>query len=161
MFLIVGIGWAKPVPINPNNFKNTKKGIVAVSLAGVCANFILAFVAFWLLIFELKFINFTDSSSVLLEGIGYLFFRFFLYSVFINVSLIAFNLLPISPLDGFRLVAAFAPNSKFTYFMSRYGSFILLGIIIIGSIIPAADILGMYISWVQYLVYKLIALVLG
>ncbi|MDR1917761.1 MAG: site-2 protease family protein [Christensenellaceae bacterium] len=98
-FLLIGFGWAKPVPINPYNFRNFKKGSFLVSIAGIVTNLIIGFVAslFWVLL--------RDSGSVWVE--------FFYFVVLVNVSFAVFNFLPIPPLDGFNIWASLSkPNNR-------------------------------------------------
>lgn len=125
-FFIIGFGWAKPVPVNPLKFKNYKKGIVLVSLSGVVANFILAFLFAGLY-----------ALSTLLKGSSMLilFIQQFLYfAVSINISLLVFNILPIYPLDGFNVISVlFKKESKFYKFMIQYGNIILLTLVFVMS----------------------------
>ena len=94
-------GWAKPVPFNPYNLKNRRIGELLIALAGPASNFLIAFV------FGL-FIRFGVGPSVI-------FFQLCLYIVLINISLAVFNLIPIPPLDGSKvLFAAFPENPKWT-----------------------------------------------
>jgi Zn-dependent protease len=89
-------GWAKPVPINPNNFKNIKLGEIVVSLAGVFVNFSI----FILLLLVIKFAELNDQSVRILLKIAQ-----------INFGLFYFNLLPIPPLDGYHFLANILPSS--------------------------------------------------
>lgn len=153
MFLLLGFGWAKPVPINTNNFKNRTRGIVLVSLAGVVTNVLMAFLSFGLLnLAQLLFSQVTVWASFTVWFYQFWYYLF-LYSVIVNITLAAFNILPLYPLDGYRVIEAFFPNSKFCRFMRRYGSYILLGLIlvsyILGKYIWFLDIFGMYLRWVQ------------
>jgi Zn-dependent protease len=94
---LIGFGWAKPVPINPYNFKNIRRDTALVSLAGPASNFIMAGVSILLLnIFGL-------SSNTLLFNILAAFAQ-------INIILGLFNLLPLGPLDGFKIVSGFLPT---------------------------------------------------
>ncbi len=166
MFFIVGFGWAKPVPINPDNFKNKRVGIFTTAISGVTMNLIIAFLCFGLSNLVLLVPSDVLVKSNFVYAMFKLLYYFFYFSTLINVSLIAFNLLPIYPLDGFRVVQAFTkPTNPYVKFMEQYGSFVLLGVIILsrllGNIAPALDIFGMYFEWVQTIVDKLFKLIWG
>ncbi len=111
MFLVLGFGYAKPVPIDPRNFTNFRRGYFQVSIAGVVTNFLIAFISYPLLMVVLRFvpdIMYFDEFLI----------YFFLYMVNVNLWLMVFNLLPMYPLDGFRLVELFSkPQNKFVRFM--------------------------------------------
>ncbi len=160
MMLFVGFGWAKPVPVDFRNFKNVKKGVVTVSLAGVAANFVLAFLSY-LLGFLMILIFGGMQASEFASRVFLLFYVFFFYSVSVNLSLIAFNLLPLYPLDGYRVLQAVAPKSKVTDFLGRYGNYILIGLVVLGSIVPSLDVLEIYIGFVDDLFLKLFSLIFG
>ncbi len=130
-FLLLGFGWAIPVPINPNNFKNRRAGCIAVSLAGIGVNLLLAFIA--------------SFFYVLLIGKtvwAYLFF----YMMFINIVFATFNLLPIAPLDGFSLVESLAPQSAYVRFMKENR---LVALIILLVVIYFTNILGYMQVWLS------------
>lgn len=161
MFLLVGFGFAKPVPVNPYNFKDLRKGMLLVSFAGVIANFIQMILAFGLWIgFGCAARVYAGESAFL---IYLLFFLncFMLFACLLNAVLIAFNLLPIYPLDGFRVVESLTPyDNAYVRFMRRYGQYILIGIVVIGFVfdrvgIPQADVFGMYLQAVQNGIQKL------
>lgn len=128
-FLLIGFGWAKPVPINPAKFRSYKKNGTWVLFSGVLANFILAFIFSGLLYFfgMTLLMEYYANSSLLC---------FFLYHMLtfcytINIVLAIFNLLPIPPLDGFNLISLWTKyNNKFVQFMSRYGFIVLIILII-------------------------------
>ena len=136
-------GWAKPVPINPRNFRDPKKDIIRVSLAGPASNIILAVIASLLL--RLPFLRIVQSPRAV-----------FVLSlvVFINLILAVLNLIPIPPLDGSRVLTALLPPQMAYKFgrLDSYGFIILiillsLGIIniILGSIvIPLYNLLMFY-----------------
>lgn len=153
MMLFAGFGWAKPVPINPYNFRNYRKGLFLVSIAGVVTNIILAFIFFLLFIL----IELTLAKNTLF----YLFLsNFAVYCVQFNLSLAAFNLLPVFPLDGFRIIESFTrPYNKFCVFMRKYGSYILLGLIVLSYISPALDFISIYTSSIKNFILNLFNLI--
>ncbi|MFO7524903.1 MAG: site-2 protease family protein [Ignavibacteriaceae bacterium] len=112
------IGWAKPVPVNRNNFKNPLKDDALVSFAGPLSNLILAIIFAILLSL---FYNFQITSSELV-------FNLLWYGVFFNVFLFAFNLLPIPPLDGSHILFDFFPNKLTAKYLGIgfYGTIILI-----------------------------------
>ncbi len=130
--LILGFGWAKPVPVNSRNYRNFKRGEAIVSLAGVFMNLMLV-LAFSLLTLFFLWMSVHKSyrwlSSEFLWQILY-------YGISINVTLMLFNLLPLYPLDGyhiFELLFARVLPPKFFFFTRRYGRYILIGLLIIIS----------------------------
>ncbi|MBO3446238.1 MULTISPECIES: site-2 protease family protein [Clostridia] len=105
MMLIFKIGWARPVPVNPNNFKNYKVGNVLVSLSGALGNILTAIVCMML------------NKVVRMEAINMILGMTMLY----NISFAAFNLLPIPPLDGWGVISSFIPY-KYNEFVYKYES---------------------------------------
>ncbi len=124
MLLFVGFGWAKPVPINMGYIR-TRSGLIMVAAAGIVANMIMAFIAV-LLIRLLA----PESSSLL----GLLLY----YMMQINIMLAAFNLIPIPPLDGSKILMGFLSHQA-GYLLSRlepYGFFIIIGLLYMGALDP-------------------------
>ena len=117
--LIVHIGWAKPVHVNPNNFKNYKVGNVIVSLAGVTANIIISIIC----VIIKKHVNMYAITEITSAIIIY------------NVSFAAFNLLPIPPLDGWGVISSFIPYkyNEIAYKYESMSSIIFLVLIITGA----------------------------
>ncbi|MFH1462189.1 MAG: site-2 protease family protein [bacterium] len=112
-------GWAKPVPINPYNFRDQKYGSAKTALAGPASNLLIA------LIFGLALRFFPQILFV--SGLGLMFS----YIIYINILLAVFNLLPIPPLDGSHILFTFLPRSFLTLkmFLSQFGFFFLLIVI--------------------------------
>ncbi|MGL4534757.1 MAG: site-2 protease family protein [Fusobacteriaceae bacterium] len=116
------IGWAKPVPVNYNNFKNGRWGEFFVSSAGIFTNFILAFLT-------ALFIKFFFNDIIELN-----IFPYFAYFISINLILGIFNLLPVPPLDGSKIIASFLnEDSRYWIFsLEKYGIFIILALSYLG-----------------------------
>lgn len=123
----VGFGWARPVPVNAFNFKNPRKGVILVSLAGPASNIALATVA--AIVFRL-------SEPLLAGGMGAAFIFILETIIFLNLYLAFFNLIPIPPLDGSGVLSALLPLEYARKYesMSRYGIFVLIGLIVLGGI---------------------------
>lgn len=132
LFLMVfGIGFAKPVPVDPGNFKRGRKSELRVAVAGVLINLLIGVVS--CLLYSI-FKNFFPTLFA--NGfIGFLYEQFFLNMISINFMFAFFNLLPLYPLDGYRVVSALSKqDNKFLYFMRRYSFFIML-ILLISSVL--------------------------
>lgn len=127
MLLLVGFGWAKPVPINPRNFRNIRRDEIIVSLAGVVTNFLIAFVAMG--VFMLVAYVFKVQNELVLNLL--------LPFVTINLGLCIFNLIPIPPLDGYHVLENLLirrVNPNFFLYFERYGNFILIALLLTGAL---------------------------
>ncbi|MBP8763121.1 MAG: site-2 protease family protein [Acetoanaerobium sp.] len=124
MLFIMRFGWAKPVPINENNFRHERLGLFFVSIAGITMNLILALIFQLILFFTADIVQLSAYVDVM-RGI-----------VWINIMLAAFNLLPIPPLDGSKIIYTFLPkNLRFTFYKyESYGSIILIILLLTGGI---------------------------
>lgn len=133
--LLMGFGWAKPCPVNTRNFENPRKGMALTALAGPLSNLALAFV---FAIFASLTIFISSLVPITTETMWYAFYYtyiFFYYGTFLNVSLAIFNLLPIPPLDGSRIVGLFlSPKAYFAYMQyERYiGIAFMVAVIVLG-----------------------------
>ena len=124
--ILLGFGWAKPVPVNPRNFKNYRRDNALVSLAGPLSNFICALIA----IFVNK-VLINIFRTILLSGAAQTAIYYAVtaldYFAIINLSLAVFNLLPIRPLDGSNILAYFLP-AKANAFLYKYTNYIQIGL---------------------------------
>ena len=115
--LLIGIGWTKPITINPTNFKKFRSGIAKVSLSGILANLMLCVLGSFLYVLSLNLIG--DVADLIVITFEYL--------MVINAFLFVFNVLPIYPLDGFIFISSFMRNdNKFIQFNYKYSGKILL-----------------------------------
>ena len=132
------VGWAKPVEINPLNFKKYRKGMALTSVMGVVTNLIIAFVSCGIYMLLFTFGNLANRFVLYIA----IFFNL-LFSL--NIALAVFNFLPIPPLDGFNFIDSVTSSENgFVNFMRKNGLWILLLIMIVFS-----DFLSIIISWVS------------
>ncbi len=131
LIFVLHFGWAKPVIVNPNNFKNPKRDMVLVALAGPLTNLILAALfGLGVKLISGSYIIGSEPSELTI-----VLYRMLFFGVIINVSLAIFNMLPIPPLDGSRLIGAIVPdryNMQYRKF-EKVGTMFLMGILLIGA----------------------------
>lgn len=147
MLVVFHFGYAKPVPVDPRNFRNPKLGMTLVSLAGVTVNLILSF-------FFTMFLTIVKVYAVINNYLLLFVYYLFYAGAFYNITLMLFNLLPLYPLDGFRLVESFTkPMNRVTRFLRNYSLFILLALIGMGVVVDIIrNITGAYgVSWLEWL----------
>jgi len=140
MLFFVGFGWAKPVPVDYYRLKNTRFGLFSVALAGCAVNILIAIIALFLLQFSA--ISSNPAYSIIFPIV-----------VKINIILGSFNLIPIPPLDGSKIVMSFLPTEAQEYLhrLEPYGFFILAFLLYTGLLDPV-------ISFMQNLIYALIVM---
>jgi len=142
-------GGAKPVPVNPYNFRNPKRGMAITAAAGPLSNLLL--IAVTIIAFKTLIIfGFIDQYEVVsrfnYDEMNFIDI-FFIYTVMINTVLMAFNLIPIPPLDGSKILMGFLSDEHAYKFesMSKYGLYILFGLLFLGSFMDFS-IIGMIIN---------------
>ena len=138
-FIIFKFGWAKPVPINPSNFKNPVRDSALVAIAGPLMNIIIAFVSYALY----KYLSVSPAIS-----------EFLRWNVWINLILAVFNLIPLPPLDGWRVASIFFPRLMFDRRLETYGFIALLLLVFLGG-----NILGAYLFSVVKIILGIFELI--
>ena len=141
MMFVAGFGWAKPVPVDPRYFKKTKQGMALTALAGPVSNLALAVAAMLISKAIYLYIPYSTAMDVV--------FGFLLYTLApLSIGLGLFNLIPIPPLDGSKVLAAFLPDRQYITLMryERYGILVLLALsfVGVGSSLISRGILGVY-----------------
>ena len=127
MMFFVGFGWAKPVPVDMRYFKNPKSGMALTALAGPLSNFVLAII----LLLICKYMAYTVAVTAFTLGL----YQFLFITAFLSVGLGTFNLLPIPPLDGSKVLFSFLPDRMYLKLMyyERYGMILLLAMAFLGA----------------------------
>ncbi len=135
LIMFVGFGWAKPVPVNTRYFKRPKRDMAITAVAGPLSNLLLGLVAMLFANGVLKIAIATDSYTfnsmyVVLDPIYSLLYDLFYTVAIINVGLAVFNLIPVPPLDGSRLLTALLPNHIY-YKIMQYEQYIMMGLFLL------------------------------
>ena len=150
--LLFGIGWARPVPVNPFNFKKRKRDMAITALAGPLSNILVA----------IGVVLICDIFAIALQvPVSIYVAQFVSFFISVNCVLAVFNLLPIPPLDGYRIFGAVLPD-KWTFKMAQYEQYIRFGLIIVlftGLLDPVLNFLQRYalnaVFWVAELPFRL------
>ena len=142
MLFVFGFGWAKPVPVDFSRLRDRHMAMIMVSAAGIVTNMLLSFISFFL--YRLL----APSPSSILAVLLY-------YSAHINLILAAFNLIPLPPLDGSKILMGFvSPKAQnFLFRLEPYGFFIIIGLYALGVLSPV-------ITFFEWMILSLIKLLL-
>ncbi len=128
LLLVCGFGWAKPVPVNPNNFKEPRKGMMLTAIAGPLSNLLAALAG--MIAYRLSYGKLESLTDMLY------------YFVVININLFVFNMIPVPPLDGSRVLTYFLPPKAAVWFMVNQRYF--YGVVML---LMVTGILSVPISW--------------
>ena len=129
--LLVGYGWARPVPVNSRYFKNPRKGMALTALAGPMTNLILGFLGVALYWVVLYFV----STSLVMSAVWEAVILFAYYFAMLNLTFAVFNMIPLPPFDGSRIFLVFLPP-KYYFGIMKYERYILLGVLLLMSFKP-------------------------
>lgn len=153
MLMFLGFGWAKPVMINPRNFRNPKKGMAISALAGPVSNILMAILGAIILgIINFIYYNFASNAIKFVEMAQW----FFSYFMTMNVYFAVFNFLPVPPLDGSRILSYFLPYKLSYYYnyVERYGFLVLIILLYTGILsIPLTFLSGWIITGITYILH--------
>ena len=144
MMVTAGFGWAKPVPVNPNYFKNPKRGMAVTALAGPVSNFLLALV----LLLSVRLFWLTSVAG------GWLYFL--LETAILSIGLGVFNLIPIPPLDGSKILFSLLPDKAYRTMLryERIGTVVLWVLVL-------TDVGDRFISEAIYVIFDLFCRIVG
>jgi len=150
--ILFGFGWAKPVPVNPYFFKNRKAGMAITAFAGPASNLLLAIAA----LFILKPLTTIAITSELMFEVIYAAYTFLQIFAVLNVGLAIFNLIPIPPLDGSKILNAILPQRVYFKIMQyeQYGFIVLI-------ILLNIPFFSNLISYIRGFVYDILCLIVG
>ncbi len=124
MMLVAKVGWAKPVPVDMRYFKNPKKGMAITALAGPASNFVLAFLAVAVSTGLYRLLDRVEGIAI------YVLLSFLANVALLSVGLGIFNLIPISPLDGSKVLYSFLPEKAY-YTILRYERYVMILVILL------------------------------
>ncbi len=145
MLFLAGFGWAKPVPVNFNNLKDIRRGVIFVSSAGILANILFALVG---LTFA-RLLSASHSGMALIPV-----YKVCTYVAYVNITLASLNLIPIPPLDGSKILMGILWE-KTPHFLTRlepYGFFIIIGLLYLGLL----DHLIGFFQWIIMMVIRIL-----
>lgn len=146
MMAVFHIGWAKPVPVDMRKFKNPKRGMALTAFAGPASNVLLSIIFMFLFgLLLVPLMGFGEAGNVILEML--------MYTAQISIFLAIFNIIPIPPMDGSKILFSFLPDDKYYKLMryERYG--MLLLIVLIGITRRTGSPLSSVMNWAVERIY--------
>lgn len=146
MIFLFGIGYANPVPVNPARLKHPRKDMALISLAGPLSNLIMAFIS----VFIFYAVSVFDNGSTVMYAIMY----FFYFAASVNVTLAVFNLLPIPPLDGAKILGAVLPDRIYFKYM-QYERYVMIALFVLLFV----GVLNTPIAWLSSFMMKIISII--
>lgn len=147
MMFAAGFGWAKPVPVNPNYFKKPKQGMALTALAGPVSNFLLALLTLLAARILCDVAAYSETNQRILD--------FLLMVAVLSIGLGLFNLVPIPPLDGSKVLAVLLPDRAYNWLM-RYERFGMLVLLVVISVGVGSNALNSAIRWTFTLLCRLV-----
>ena len=154
--VLFGVGWAKPVPVNPFFFRRKKLGMILVAISGPLSNILMATAA----LFITRLVIAVKIQNELLALLFYVFIEFLISFAFLNIGLAVFNLLPIPPLDGSKILFSILPP-KMNNIILRYEHFGMLLLIVLLNLPFFNNFLFQIRSGLFYAIQALVTLILG
>ena len=141
MMVLFRFGWAKPVPVNMYNFKKPRQGMAITALAGPVSNLIIA--AVFIFLYGLLYVPLYIRGGTLARSV----FQMISTTGYLSLALAVFNIIPISPLDGSKILFAFLSDSAYAKLMryERYGMIVLMLLVVSGGF---SGVLGNITGWV-------------
>ena len=150
LMIFTGFGWAKPVMVNPMYYKDRKKGMALTAAAGPAANLIMAFLMLLILtVLQIIFFKLRITMPQIVSKIAYVF-------IISNLRFMAFNIIPIPPLDGSKILGMFLPNHAY-YTMLRYERYCMILLMILSLTGVFGSIIGTGVDIAFYGLLKLIS----
>ena len=140
--VLTGVGWAKPVPVNPSYFKHPKRGMAITALAGPVSNLLLG-------------ARLMYTRALTTGDINETLFEFMASTALLSIGLGVFNLIPIPPLDGSKVLAALLPDRQYAWLMryERFGMLIIMALVCFGAL---SNVLNGAIGWVFQLFCRIV-----
>ena len=155
--ILFHVGWAKPVVVNPDYYKKRKLGMALVALAGPLTNFIVAIFSMIIIGFILKFANYSLPIFIIINN-------FLLILAIINIGLGIFNLIPIPPLDGSKILGSFLKGQVYEQYMKyqQYGFMILALLLFLSSLAGGGvSFISVAVDYVTNFFLKIIYIIFG
>lgn len=161
LMILTGFGWAKPVMVDPRYYKNQKRGMALTAIAGPIANLIMAFLAMLILaVTTVVSVKFGSGVNADASGVVRFIWRFTFLLAYRNLCFMVFNLIPIPPLDGSKVLGLFLPNRMY-YTMLQYERYAIILIMLLSITGAFNRIIGTGVNIVLTGMVNLFDLIIG